>query len=97
MKIVVMNTVLWILSLPVTSIAGLARVVRRIPFWKVAYSATIPCRTCKAPISLVGMWKCACGWTYRGHALRHCPLCYTLPRVARCLACGCTVLLPEDR
>jgi len=91
------NVVLWILSRPIALLLGIVRFIRRIPFWKTAYSATIPCRTCGSPISLLGQWKCGCSWTYRGHLLRRCPQCFCLPRVARCLACGCTLLLPEDR
>jgi hypothetical protein len=98
MKGAVADIILWILSLPVVLFVWLVRTIQRIPFWKIAYSAAIPCRTCRTPISLLGNWECRCGhWSYRGHALRPCPVCNSLPRVARCLACGCTMLLPEDR
>jgi hypothetical protein len=50
---------------------------------------------CGAAVSLVNVWKCSCGFTYRGHLLRVCPVCKTIPRVVRCYACGVTTKLPE--
>lgn len=97
MRALVANIVLWVLSLPAALFVWLVHAAHCIPFWKVAYSATIPCRTCRTPISLLGQWRCGCGYVYQGHMLRPCPICHSLPRIARCLTCGCTELLPEDR
>lgn len=97
MKAFVVDIVLWIAAIPVSILVGLVRAARQIPSWKAAYSASIPCRTCGTPISLLGQWRCTCGYVYRGHMLRPCPICHSLPRIARCLACGCTELLPEHR
>jgi hypothetical protein len=47
-------------------------------------------------VSLVGMWRCSCGnHVYRGHLLRLCPVCGTVPVVVRCYRCGVTTKLPD--
>jgi len=50
---------------------------------------------CGETVSLVGLWRCGCGYTYKGHLLRVCPVCKGLPRMVRCFSCGITVKLPE--
>ena len=80
---------------PVYAVRGLVRAARRVKFWRVSYMTEITCRTCGSPISLVGMWRCNCGFTYKGHLLRVCPICSSLPRMARCFSCGATEKLPE--
>jgi hypothetical protein len=97
MKEFVGSVALWVLASPVALLVWLARTVRRIPFWKASYSASVPCRTCGVPISLVGQWRCSCSWEYRGSVLLKCPACGSVPRILRCLSCGCTQLLPEDQ
>jgi hypothetical protein len=85
----------WLAATPVFCVRGLVRLLRRRRFWSMAYRAQILCRTCGTEISLVGMWECRCGFTYRGHVLRECPVCHSLPRMVRCFSCGTTAVLPE--
>ena len=85
----------WILASPIYFIRWLVRMIFRVNFWSVAYSTQIACATCSNAISLVGMWRCTCGYTYRGHVLRACPVCSSTPRMVRCFACGATEKLPE--
>lgn len=67
-------------------IQGTARLVRL----RKAIQPTITCRTCGHSISLVGLWRCGCGYTYQGHLLRYCPVCGSFPRVIRCFHCQAT-------
>ena len=92
---VVIVIVLWMLAAPVFGIVGLLRLLKRRRFWSFAYRSNISCRTCRAEISLVGVWECRCGYTYRGHLLRECPICHSVPRMVRCYSCGTTQVLPE--
>ena len=85
----------WVLASPVFCVLAVARLLKRQRFWAVSYRARIPCHTCGASISLLGIWECRCGYTYRGHVLRECPVCHALPRMVRCFACGATEVLPE--
>jgi len=89
------SVTLWILASPVFFVIGVRRMLRRQRFWRMAFRATIPCETCGASVSLLGLWECRCGYTYRGHVLRQCPICHGLPRMVRCYSCGATELLPE--
>jgi hypothetical protein len=41
--------------------------------------------------------EAACGFTYRGHLLRVCPICFSLPAMVRCYDCGLTTKLPDPR
>ena len=91
----VITAALWALASPVLFVRGVLRLVKRQRFWSVAYRSTIPCPTCGAVISLLGMWECRCGYTYRGHVLRECPVCHSLPRMVRCFVCDTTETLPE--
>ena len=85
----------WVAASPLLLAGWLVRMVRSLEFWRTAYAAAIPCGNCGAPISLVGMWRCGCQFTYRGHLLRECPICGSVPRMVRCFACGVTERLPE--
>src|SRR5262245_2927595 len=96
MKSFAVDILLWCLASPILFLKWLVRTAKRIRFWRTAYTPHIPCRSCGARISLVGMWRCGCGYTYKGHLLRHCPLCHSLPRVVRCMDCGISHLLPEE-
>src|SRR5437867_1902129 len=89
------DLVLWVLASPVLLIKLLVRTGYRVRFYRVSYTVGIPCRNCHETISLVGMWKCHCGYTYQGHLLRNCPVCGVLPKMARCFACGNTERLPD--
>ena len=90
------DLVLWLLASPVLFVKWLLRLQQRWKFWRMAYTPRILCGNCGTTISLLGLWKCGgCQWTYRGHVLRECPVCGSLPRIVRCFACGVTTLLPE--
>jgi hypothetical protein len=86
---------LWVLASPILFVRWLFRLFKRWQFWRMSYTARIACRNCHAVISLVGLWRCSCGYTYRGHVLEVCPVCGALPQMARCFACGVTQKLPE--
>jgi hypothetical protein len=96
MKDLLVDIVLFVFASPILLVRGTLRTIQRARFWKTAYSASIPCRTCNASVSLLGIFRCGCGYQGRGHLLRHCPVCHSLPRVVRCTECGCTTLLPEE-
>jgi len=89
------DIVLWILASPILLVQWLARMMRQWRFWQMAYTPELACPNCRETISLVGMWRCSCGYTYRGHLLRECPICHGLPRMVRCFGCGITEKLPE--
>ena len=90
-----LSILMWVLALPVFCLKALWRVVVLRHFWSMAYRPNILCATCGETISLVGIWECRCGYTYRGHLLRHCPVCDSLPRMVRCFSCGTTATLPQ--
>lgn len=95
MNAVILEVVRWVLMSPVLVFRFILRAFRRFDFWVTSYRHEIPCRNCGAAISLVGIWKCRCGYTYKGHLLRPCPVCDALPSMARCFQCGITEKLPE--
>jgi len=88
------DLILWALASPVYFLRACIRTYRHSKFLKVARTPAILCE-CGQPLSLVGLWRCSCGFTYRGHLVRVCPVCQTLPRVIRCYSCGVTTTLPE--
>jgi len=85
---------LFVLASPILLILATRRALERWRFFEVAMQPAIACE-CGSPISLVGIWKCSCGFTYKGHLLRPCPVCATIPCVVRCYRCGVTTKLPE--
>lgn len=85
---------LFVLASPVLAVKALRRAVERYRFFRFATEPSIVCE-CGATVSLVGFWKCSCGFAYRGHLLRVCPVCGTIPCVVRCYRCGVTTKLPE--
>lgn len=89
------DVIFLVLASPVFFIRWLFQLRKQWRFWRLSYSASIECRNCKAKIWLVGVWRCTCAFTYRGHLMRVCPVCGSLPRMARCFACGITQKLPE--
>ena len=89
------DLMLWVVASPVLLLRTIVRASRRVRFWKSAYTTSVGCQVCGTVISLVGMWRCSCGFTYQGHVLRVCPVCRSLPRMLRCFACGVTRSLPE--
>ena len=84
----------WILCLPFRILNSCVRLREHIAFLRLATAARILCQ-CGIPISLVGLWRCSCTFTYRGHLLQVCPLCGRIPRIVRCYTCGLTTKLPE--
>jgi hypothetical protein len=85
----------WLLASPILLLRSIIRMVGRLKFWRMAYTAEIRCGNCGAKIALVGIFKCSCHFTYRGHLLRECPICGSVPRMVRCFNCGVTERLPE--
>jgi hypothetical protein len=85
----------WVVATPILLGRFILHAFRSFDFWALAYRHEIPCRNCGDPISLVGIWRCQCGYTYQGHLLRSCPVCDALPRMARCFQCGVTEELPK--
>jgi hypothetical protein len=83
-----------LLAIPVLLVREIGRMRGRVGFFRVASAATILCE-CGAQVALVGLWRCSCGFTYRGHLLTVCPVCSTIPCVARCYRCGVTTRLPD--
>jgi hypothetical protein len=90
-----LDVILWVLASPILLMRWLFRVRRRWKFWVMAYTPRIVCGNCRGAIWLVGLWRCGCGFTYRGHVARVCPVCGSLPRMVRCFNCGVTTKLPE--
>jgi len=89
------DLLLWILASPVLFAKWLLRVRRRWRFWRMAYTPRIVCSSCRGTIWFLGLWRCACGYTYRGHLMRACPICGSAVRMVRCYECGLTTKLPE--
>ena len=85
-----LDLILFLLASPVLAIVGIARIIRRFSRLRLAAEPRTVCRTCGGDIVLVGFWRCGCGFTYRGHVLRICPVCGSFPRMIRCFACGAT-------
>jgi hypothetical protein len=85
---------LFFLASPILFAQALRRGYERYRFFRLAMEPELVCE-CGAPVALVGLWKCSCGFTYRGHLMRACPICGTIPCVVRCYRCGVTSKLPE--
>src|SRR5690348_8727403 len=86
--------ILLVLASPVLLGRFLFRAWKHCEFLRMAAAPSVVCE-CGRRVSLVGIWRCSCGFTYRGHLLRVCPVCASLPRVVRCYGCGVTTKLPE--
>jgi hypothetical protein len=85
---------LFVLASPVLAVKAGRRALERYRFFRLAMEPAIVCE-CGSTVSLVGFWRCSCGFTYRGHLLRLCPVCGTIPCVVRCYRCRVTTKLPE--
>ncbi len=94
MNKVVIDAVLFLLASPVLLVCALVRAKRRYTFLQLATAPRL-LGACGHEVSLVGLWRCSCHFTYQGHLLRLCPVCGTMPRVVRCYRCGVTTPLPE--
>lgn len=84
------NLVLSLLASPILAVRAGFRAARRMCFYWQSMQPSMTCKTCGGEISLVGLWRCGCGFSYAGHLLRFCPVCNSLPRMIRCFKCGCT-------
>ncbi len=89
-----LRVMLWLFASPILFVRFILRMLERCRFFQFAMQPAIACG-CGAPISLVGFWKCSCGFSYQGHLLRTCPVCITIPCMVRCYRCGRTTKLPE--
>ena len=85
---------LFVLASPILAVKAVRRALERYRFFRLATQPVVVCE-CGSEVSLVGFWKCSCGFCYRGHLLRVCPVCGSLPCVVRCYRCGVTTKLPE--
>lgn len=88
------EAILFMFASPVLALRALVRFLRRLQLLREAVQWAIPCRTCGDQISLVGFWRCRCGFTYQGHLLRFCPVCGSFPKMIRCYKCGATEVIP---
>ena len=91
----VWNLALYVLASPVFMVVGTLRFVSRLDFLSWAAGTSIPCLSCGAEISLVGFWRCKCGFTAKGHLLRYCPNCGSFPAMVRCHLCQATRMVPK--
>ena len=91
----IFEIVRWLVAGPILLFRFILQAFRWFDFWVMAYRHEFLCRNCGSVVSLVGIWRCRCGYTYRGHLLRSCPVCESLPRMARCFHCGITEELPQ--
>ena len=66
----VIDIALFLLASPVLLVLFVHRCWTHVRFLRRATVPSIECR-CGRPVSLVGMWRCSCGFTYRSHALSH--------------------------
>lgn len=91
----IFEIVRWLIVIPILLFRFILVGFGRFDFWVTAYRHEIVCRNCNSAISLVGIWRCRCGYTYRGHLMRSCPVCDAMPRMVRCFQCGTTEELPK--
>ena len=90
-----LDLALFFLASPVLLVRALVRGTRRVRFWHTSSITSRVCRSCGAGVSLVGLWRCQCGFTYEGHVLQLCPVCGSTPRMLCCFECGVTESLPR--
>jgi hypothetical protein len=88
------DSVLFIFASPILLFQAARRARERFRFFRLAMEPRMLCE-CGTEISLVGLWRCSCSFTYKGHLLRACPVCQTIPFIVRCYRCGVTTKLPE--
>lgn len=82
--------VIFILALPTYVVVYAVKLVLIVWRARYALSTWVWCFHCDHEISLVGGWRCHCGYTYTGSVLRLCPVCHTRPVFVRCPGCGVT-------
>lgn len=84
------DAILFLLASPIIALAAMGRLLHRLQWLRLAVRPSLNCRVCGAEISLVGFWRCSCGYSYQGHLLRPCAVCGAMPRMARCFQCSAT-------
>ena len=94
MNDMLVDGVLFVLASPILAAQSVRRLRSRYRFLRLAMDPEMTCESGRT-LSLVGLWRCGCGFTYQGHLLRTCPVCDSLPSVIRCYRCGVTTKLPE--
>ena len=82
------DAALLLVASPVYAVVAGARLLRQAKLVRIMVQRAMRCRTCDDEVSLIGFWRCGCGFTYRGHLLQLCPICGTLPQLIRCEHCG---------
>jgi len=94
LKRLLLDVLLFLMASPILLLQALRRGGKKVRFFALACRASLFCE-CGEEMSLVGLWKCSCGFTYRGHLVSVCPVCEALPKVVRCYECGVTTRLPD--
>ena len=94
LKPILGELILFLLASPVLLFSLARRSWKKARFFALASRSSLYCE-CGSEMSLVGLWKCPCGFTYCGHLVTVCPVCEALPKVVRCYACGITTRLAD--
>ncbi len=94
LKRLLLDLLLFLMASPILLLQVLRRGGKNVRFFALASSASLFCE-CGEEMSLVGLWKCPCGFTYRGHLVTVCPVCEAVPKVVRCYGCGVTTRLAD--
>jgi phage FluMu protein Com len=84
------RVVAYVLAGPLLGMWMLYKGIRHLMKLKVAGKIEVKCPSCRMLVSLVGIWRCHCGFTYRGHLITECPICFSIPRMVRCPRCQVT-------
>jgi hypothetical protein len=94
LKRLLLDVLLFLMASPILLLQALRRGRKKVRFFALASRTSLFCE-CGEEMSLVGLWKCPCGFTYRGHLVTVCPVCEAVPKVVRCYACGVTTRLAD--
>jgi hypothetical protein len=94
LKRLLLDALLFLLASPIFLLQALRCGRKQVRFFALASRQSLFCE-CGEEISLVGLWKCPCGFTYRGHLVTVCPVCEALPKVVRWYVCCVTTRLPD--
>jgi len=82
---------LWLLWAPI----ALAVTAVRLSVTRSVVGDTMPCGTCQAAISLLGLWACGgCGYSWHGWYFSRCEVCGDIPPYVECARCGATTINP---
>ncbi len=94
LKRLLLDVLLFLMASPILLLQALRRGRKKVRFFALASRVSLFCE-CGEEMSLVGLWKCPCGFTYRGHLVTVCPVCEGVPKVVRCYGCGVTTRLAD--